>query len=136
MGCENHAVTHPGKSYTIYGNACIHRWLREMISQLTPSVNRPEVKGSAYYHTFCEHELEFRIVASVRKRDVSTTYKMVRSCCAFGCTNWSGEGKNLQFYSFPKRPVERSRWIAAVGRESWQPNQHSRICSAHFVIGK
>ena len=40
--------------------------------------------------------------------------------------------KKLQFSSFPKRPVERSRWIAAVRCEGWQPNQHSRICSAHL----
>ena len=74
--------------------------LREMINLLTPSVNRPEVKGYTYCHTFCGHELTLRIVASVRKGDISTTYKMVQSCCAFGCTNRSGEGKKLQFYSF------------------------------------
>ena len=92
--------------------------LRETINQLTPGVNRPEVKGYAYCHTFCGHELELQ-------RDVSTADKMVQSCCAFGCTNRSGEGK-----------VERrTRWIAAVRREDWQPNQHSRICSAHFVTG-
>ena len=90
--------------------------LRETINQLTPGVNRPEVKSYAYCHTFCGHELELQ-------RDVSTADKMVQSCCAFGCTNRSGEGK-----------VERrTRWIAAVRREDWQPNQHSRICSAHFV---
>ena len=89
--------------------------LRETINQLTPGVNRPEVKGYAYCHTFCGHELELQ-------RDVSTADKMVQSCCAFGCTNRSGEGKKVQFYSFLKRPVERrSRWIAAVRREGWQP---------------
>ena len=41
--------------------------LREMINLLTPSVNRPEVKGYTYCHTFCGHELKLRIVASVRK---------------------------------------------------------------------
>ena len=68
--------------------------------QLTPSVNRPEVKGYAYCHTFCGHELELRIVASVRKRDVSTTDKMVQSCCAFGCTNRSGKGKKTAVFQF------------------------------------
>ena len=43
-------------------NYALNRWLRETINQLTPSVNRPEVKGYAYCHTFCGHELELRIV--------------------------------------------------------------------------
>ena len=59
-----------------------------------------EVKGYAYCHTFSGHELELRIVACVRKRDVSTTDKMVQSCCAFGCTNRSGEGKKSAVLQF------------------------------------
>ena len=36
--------------------------LSETINQLTPSVNRPEVKGYTYCHTFCRHELKLLIV--------------------------------------------------------------------------
>jgi len=61
---------------------------------------------------------------------------MVQSCCAYGCSNRSGQNKGLKVYSFPKRPAERiKRWIAAVKRDNWQPNEHSRVCSAHFVTG-
>ena len=34
----------------------------------------PEVKGYAYCHTFCGHELELQVLEN---RDFSTTYKMV-----------------------------------------------------------
>ena len=65
---------------------------------------------------------------------------MVKSCCAYGCTNRAvskGESEDaVSFYRFPKGPEERRRrWILAVKRENWQPTEHSRICSVHFVTG-
>ena len=61
---------------------------------------------------------------------------MFKSCCAVGCTNRYTKGSNLSFYRFPVDPVRRSRWVAAIKRERWEPNEHSFLCSAHFVSGK
>ena len=61
---------------------------------------------------------------------------MVKSCCTVGCTNRYSKGSNLSFYRFPVDPVRRSRWVAAIKRERWEPNEHSFLCSAHFVSGK
>ena len=57
------------------------------------------------------------------------------SCCAFNCTNRHSKEKGIKFYRFPKDPERRRRWIAAIRREGWEPNDGSRICAAHFVSG-
>lgn len=57
--------------------------------------------------------------------------KMVKSC-----SNRYHKGCGLSFYRFPVDSDRRSKWIAAVKRENWQPNEHSWVCSAHFVSGK
>ena len=31
--------------------------------------------------------------------------------------------------------MRRELWKAALHREGWEPNEHSRICSAHFISG-
>ena len=61
---------------------------------------------------------------------------MVKSCCAVGCTNRFHKDCGLSFYRFPVDPDRRSRWLAAVKRENWQPKVSSWVCSAHFVSGK
>ena len=61
--------------------------------------------------------------------------KMGKSCCAVGCTNRYTKGGGLQFYRFPTDSDQRARWIAAVDRKNWEPNQYTWICSAHFVRG-
>ncbi|XP_076333658.1 THAP domain-containing protein 1-like [Tachypleus tridentatus] len=38
------------------------------------------------------------------------------------------------FHRFPTDPERRSRWIAAVKREGWQPTSASRVCSDHFIL--
>ncbi|XP_075725607.1 uncharacterized protein LOC119178673 isoform X6 [Rhipicephalus microplus] len=64
------------------------------------------------------------------------------NCCVVGCPNTYDNSPTTWFYSFPDRPRERrQQWIAAVRRESadgflWQPTQHSKICSHHFVNGE
>ena len=47
----------------------------------------------------------------------------------------------VQFYSFPRNPVQRDLWIRAVKRENddgtlWTPKDHHRLCSLHFIGGK
>ena len=60
---------------------------------------------------------------------------MGKSCCAVGCVNRYAKGSGIHFYRFPEKDERRARWIAVVGRKNWKPNEHSWICSAHFVSG-
>ncbi|XP_041976082.1 THAP domain-containing protein 11-like [Aricia agestis] len=65
-------------------------------------------------------------------------------CCVVGCKNSQSRNRELTFYSFPRRSWEikkRNDWIKAIRRitsdnKPWQPNQNTRICSAHFIGGK
>ena len=56
-------------------------------------------------------------------------------CCAPGCTNTAGKAAGVSFYRFPADTERRSKWIAAVKRDSWQPTKYTRLCSVHFISG-
>ena len=60
---------------------------------------------------------------------------MVKSCCAVGCANRYSKGCGLKFYRFPTDPERRMKWVAAVDRKNWTPNEYSWLCSAHFIGG-
>ncbi|XP_016316448.1 uncharacterized protein LOC107668905 [Sinocyclocheilus anshuiensis] len=61
---------------------------------------------------------------------------MVHTCVVAGCRNRRTPGTLLSFYRFPRDPERKQRWIAAVNREGWVPNEGSRLCSTHFISGK
>ncbi|XP_028847677.1 uncharacterized protein LOC114797160 [Denticeps clupeoides] len=61
---------------------------------------------------------------------------MVHTCVVAGCRNRRTPGTALSFYRFPRDPERKQRWIAAVNREGWAPNDGSRLCSTHFISGK
>ncbi|KAG7502763.1 THAP domain-containing 11 [Solea senegalensis] len=61
---------------------------------------------------------------------------MVHTCVVAGCRNRRTPGTTLSFYRFPRDPARKQRWIAAVNREGWVPNDGSRLCSTHFISGK
>ncbi|KAK9969189.1 hypothetical protein ABG768_027385 [Culter alburnus] len=61
---------------------------------------------------------------------------MVHTCVVAGCRNRRTPGTTLSFYRFPRDPDRKQRWIAAVNREGWVPNEGSRLCSTHFISGK
>ena len=61
---------------------------------------------------------------------------MGKSCCAVGCTNRFKKGSSIHFYRFPDNLDRRAKWIAAVRRNHWAPNEHSWLCSEHFVSGE
>ena len=63
-------------------------------------------------------------------------YLIERSCCAIGCCNRYSKGCGIHFYRFPKGKSKRSKWIAAVRREKWEPTEHTWLCSAHFISVK
>ncbi|XP_074513971.1 uncharacterized protein LOC141781904 isoform X2 [Sebastes fasciatus] len=58
---------------------------------------------------------------------------MVHTCVVAGCRNRRTPGTTLSFYRFPRDPERKQRWIAAVNREGWAPNDGSRLCSTHFI---
>uniref|UniRef100_A0A8C7GLW4 THAP-type domain-containing protein n=1 Tax=Oncorhynchus kisutch TaxID=8019 RepID=A0A8C7GLW4_ONCKI len=60
---------------------------------------------------------------------------MVHTCVVAGCRNRRIPGTSLSFYRFPRDPDRKQRWIAAVNREGWLPNDGSRLCSTHFISG-
>ena len=58
---------------------------------------------------------------------------MVTSCVAWGCTNRSKKGYGISFHRFPQNNPERlQKWIQAIKREKWKPNEYSHICSVYF----
>ena len=61
---------------------------------------------------------------------------MVKKCCAVGCHNAYRKSSGIHFYRFPTDPECRSKWIATVSCENWQPNEYSWLCSKHFESGE
>ena len=57
------------------------------------------------------------------------------SCSAYGCAKRFVKGQETRFFRFPRDPERRRRWVLAIRRREWQPTEHSRICSDHFVKG-
>ena len=64
---------------------------------------------------------------------ISSGIDVGKSCCAVGCTTSFTKGKPIHFYCFPDDPARSARWILAVNRKEWTPNENSGICSEHFV---
>ena len=59
---------------------------------------------------------------------------MVSSCTVFGCKNrWTKEKPIVKFHSYPKDPERRKRWLHAVRRVNFDPSDHVKICSEHFL---
>ena len=46
----------------------------------------------------------------------------------------TGKARGFAFTDFlDSDPERRSKWIATISRENWQPNEYSWLCSEHFV---
>ena len=61
---------------------------------------------------------------------------MPSSCCAVGCTTCFSKDKGMKLHQFPTKKKRLQVWIRAIKRKDWQPNQHSMVCSLHFISGK
>ncbi|KPP64939.1 hypothetical protein Z043_116671, partial [Scleropages formosus] len=70
-----------------------------------------------------------------RRERIRRRRTMVHTCVVVGCRNRRTPGTTLSFYRFPRDPERKQRWIAAVNRQGWQPNDGSRLCSTHFISG-
>ncbi|KAJ8308985.1 hypothetical protein KUTeg_013859, partial [Tegillarca granosa] len=63
---------------------------------------------------------------------------MVKTCCVYKCNNQynaAAKVKGVSFFRFPKDQRKRRAWIKAINRRDWLPNDHSWICSEHFIDG-
>ena len=63
---------------------------------------------------------------------------MVKTCCVARCCNKADkkiQETGVSFYRFPVNTKKRDAWIRAINRKGWIPNDHSYICSSHFVDG-
>ena len=60
---------------------------------------------------------------------------MPSSCCAIGCTQRYSKAKGVKMYRFPTDPDRKKAWVNTIRQVGWQPNFHSRVCSAHFISG-
>ncbi|KAI5706041.1 hypothetical protein M8J75_004328 [Diaphorina citri] len=57
---------------------------------------------------------------------------MVKSCCAYGCTNRQKTGSGITFHSFPSDVELKRKWVKAIRRQGFEPSRHTVICSSHF----
>ena len=64
------------------------------------------------------------------------TVEMPNTCCAVGCTNRASKSSNKRFFRVPADPKRKTKWVVAINRRNWLPNQYSRLCSDHFVSGE
>ncbi|XP_065896309.1 THAP domain-containing protein 2-like [Dysidea avara] len=60
---------------------------------------------------------------------------MPKSCCAVDCSLPYTKGCGVSFHRFPVDAHRRRRWIAAVNRKNWMPNEHTWLCGRHFISG-
>ncbi|XP_056012619.1 THAP domain-containing protein 6-like [Ostrea edulis] len=60
---------------------------------------------------------------------------MPAHCCAYGCKNRQIPGADLKFFRIPRDPHLRAKWVWVFKRDDWEPTEHSRICSKHFING-
>ena len=42
----------------------------------------------------------------------------------------------MKFYRFPTDTELKAKWVAAIKRENWTPNEHSRIRPIRSATGK
>eukprot|EP00105_Crassostrea_gigas_P027917 XP_011449409.1 PREDICTED: THAP domain-containing protein 1-like [Crassostrea gigas] len=61
---------------------------------------------------------------------------MPAHCCAYGCKSRQTAGENIKFFRIPKDEHLRAKWISAIKRDDWEPSDHTRICSKHFINGQ
>ena len=80
----------------------------------------------AFYYIIKNH-VKFGIRHFVGQED----FNMPSSCCAINCVNRCS--KKMLMFRFPTDPERKRQWVAAIRREGWQPNEHSRICQEHFI---
>ncbi len=59
---------------------------------------------------------------------------MVHFCCLPGCSSNSSRDCDLSFFRLPlKKKALLKQWVHAIGRKNLPINQHTRVCSKHFI---
>jgi len=72
---------------------------------------------------------------------------MPTTCSVKDCKKRGTQGGTISYHRFPaiildegERTRElstrrRQAWIASLRRKDWEPTEHSRVCSVHFISG-
>lgn len=60
---------------------------------------------------------------------------MRTSWCVIDCINRFKKKSEASFYRLPKAKEKRSKKIAAVHRNTWNPGINMGVCGWHFVLG-
>ena len=63
------------------------------------------------------------------------SYAFELLCCWLYHLLQQGQGDEVAPVSH-REEARLQAWIRAIKRKDWQPNQHSMVCSLHFISGK
>ncbi|XP_015196293.2 uncharacterized protein [Lepisosteus oculatus] len=90
-----------------------------------------------------DHAVPTEFVFGVRKGSAEdeSSLDMPSSCVAVNCSEERSQdtlNRGITFHRFPKDPVRRRQWRAAIRRQTpdkrlWEPTKSSVICSKHFT---
>ncbi|XP_065883189.1 THAP domain-containing protein 8-like [Dysidea avara] len=61
---------------------------------------------------------------------------MPNTCCVLGCSSRAGRHSNKRFFRVPADVQRKTKWVSAINRRYWSPNEYTRLCSDHFVCGQ
>ena len=95
-------------------------------------ISSTKVLMPRWYRGYAVGGIEYAVISTGWQKAA----KMVKSCCAVGCTNHYSKGTQIHFYRFPADTQKRALWVAAVRRKNWTPTENSWLCSTHFIHGK
>lgn len=57
---------------------------------------------------------------------------MLRKCCVPGCDSNYAKNAYTTVFRFPKDETLKLKWIRAIHRDGFQPNEQSAVCANHF----
>ena len=120
MECSRQIATTKPKDVTSDDVGHAHRWTARMLESSRKATAYAPVNRRRF---------------SSGSRDLNLNHVYI--CSVFGCSSRTGRDRNVSFFSFsPPKQREVGKVDCSNLPENWKPNQHSRICSKHFVEGR
>ncbi len=58
------------------------------------------------------------------------------TCCILRCDSNTKRNPELSFYQIPSDIKLRKTWLHWIGRASFKPKNHDRVCLKDFISGK
>ena len=93
-------------------------------------ISSTKVLMPRWYRGYAVGGIEYAVISTGWQKAA----KMVKSCCAVGCTNHYSKGTQIHFYRFPADTQKRALWVAAVRRKNWTPTRiHGYVAPASFM---